>query len=571
MIKEKIKGLKVSKKIVISFGIMILLMIILGTASIYSLTKTVDIGENYSKITIPQVQEIGSARRNMMAIRCSVLRAIVTDKTEEVADIKDELETDREHLVDNLANIKKLNPTHGEHVDEIMEILSPAAGYTDTILELSERQSEKANEKAYDVYLEKYSPIFDSAADKVIELNKMIGLEVANQDKELTITKTRQTIFQVILLVITILLTISMTTALVQLLNKPIKEIQNAMKKASEGDFKNVNINYDSKDELGMLAKDVKEVMDKLQYLIADLDYGLEGISRGNLTVKCENPEAYVGELAAIRDAVFKSIIGLTRTVSNINNVSAQVSSGSTMVASGAQLLSQGATEQASSVEELSAAITEVATYVNDNAKRAEDAKEGTVRTSENVDVSNQQMNEMVSAMDMIISKSEETGKIVKAIEDIAFQTNILALNAAVEAARAGEAGKGFAVVADEVRVLAQKSAEAAKNTTTLIEETIDAIDKGKVIADETAQGMRVIVDDVSEVTDLIGKIAEASADQAEQINQITSGVDQISNVIQITSATAEESAATSEELSSQAQILAQLMVEFKIDEDLIK
>ena len=546
-------------------------MIIIGTGSIFGINKTVQIGEHYAQVTIPEVNQIGQARRNMMSVRRYVLRSIITDQKDEFKEISDGIDGDRKALVGNLDKLKKLNPKYKDNVDEIMQILDPAVGYTDEILALSQKPGQKGWEEAYDLYINEYSTIFDNAAEKIIALNEMINNDVAVQEKELSGAKHMQLTLQIIILIITILLAIAMVTALIRALNRPIKEIEQAMRNASEGRFKDANINYESNDELGLLAKSVKEVMGHLQFIIEDLDYGLESISRGDLTVRCERPEAYVGELAAIRDAVLKTIVGLTKTISDMNAVSQQVSSGSTQVASGAQALSQGATEQASSVEELSAAINEVAGHVNDNASRANDAKEGSINTSNNVEHSNQQMEEMVEAMNKIIAKSEETGKIVKAIEDIAFQTNILALNAAVEAARAGEAGKGFAVVADEVRVLAQKSSDAAKNTTVLIEETIDAIDKGKVIADETAAGMQAIVDEVVGVTELVSKIAEASDSQADQINQITVGMDQISSVIQTTSATAEESAATSEELSGQAVTLTGLVSQFQINEDMIK
>ena len=571
MLKEKLRNMKVSKKLWLSFGIIILLMIIIGTGSIFGINKTVQIGEHYAQVTIPEVNQIGQARRNMMSVRRYVLRSIITDQKDEFKEISDGIDGDRKALVGNLDKLKKLNPKYKDNVDEIMQILDPAVGYTDEILALSQKPGQKGWEEAYDLYINEYSTIFDNAAEKIIALNEMINNDVAVQEKELSGAKHMQLTLQIIILIITILLAIAMVTALIRALNRPIKEIEQAMRNASEGRFKDANINYESNDELGLLAKSVKEVMGHLQFIIEDLDYGLESISRGDLTVRCERPEAYVGELAAIRDAVLKTIVGLTKTISDMNAVSQQVSSGSTQVASGAQALSQGATEQASSVEELSAAINEVAGHVNDNASRANDAKEGSINTSNNVEHSNQQMEEMVEAMNKIIAKSEETGKIVKAIEDIAFQTNILALNAAVEAARAGEAGKGFAVVADEVRVLAQKSSDAAKNTTVLIEETIDAIDKGKVIADETAAGMQAIVDEVVGVTELVSKIAEASDSQADQINQITVGMDQISSVIQTTSATAEESAATSEELSGQAVTLTGLVSQFQINEDMIK
>ena len=571
MLGKKLRDMKVSKKLWLSFGVIILLMIIIGIGSVFGISKTVRIGENYAQVTIPQVEQIGQARRNMMSVRRYVLRAILTEKKDEFQQIEQGIDEDRNGLVANLDKIEKFNPEYKDEVKEILQILEPAVGYTDEILSLSKQQGEQNWEKAYNLYLNEYSTIFDNAAEKIIALNDMINKDVAVQEHELAGAKRMQLTLQIIILIATILLAIGMVTALIRALNRPIKEIEHAMKNASEGKFREANITYESEDELGLLAQGVKAVMGHLQFIIEDLDYGLESISRGDLTVRCEKPEAYVGELAAIRDAVLKTIVGLTKTISDMNTVSQQVSSGSTQVASGAQALSQGATEQASSVQELSAAINEVAGHVNDNAKRANDAKEGSINTSNNVEHSNQQMTEMVEAMNKIIAKSEETGKIVKAIEDIAFQTNILALNAAVEAARAGEAGKGFAVVADEVRVLAQKSSDAAKNTTILIEETIDAIDKGKIIADETADGMKAIVDEVVGVTELVTKIAEASDSQADQINQITVGMDQISSVIQTTSATAEESAATSEELSGQAVTLTGLVSQFQINEDLVK
>ena len=571
MLGKKLRDMKVSKKLWLSFGVIILLMIIIGIGSVFGISKTVRIGENYAQVTIPQVEQIGQARRNMMSVRRYVLRAILTEEKDEFQQIEQGIDEDRNGLVANLDKIEKFNPEYKDEVKEILQILEPAVGYTDEILSLSKQQGEQNWEKAYNLYLNEYSTIFDNAAEKIIALNDMINKDVAVQEHELAGAKRMQLTLQIIILIATILLAIGMVTALIRALNRPIKEIEHAMKNASEGKFREANITYESEDELGLLAQGVKAVMGHLQFIIEDLDYGLESISRGDLTVRCEKPEAYVGELAAIRDAVLKTIVGLTKTISDMNTVSQQVSSGSTQVASGAQALSQGATEQASSVQELSAAINEVAGHVNDNAKRANDAKEGSINTSNNVEHSNQQMTEMVEAMNKIIAKSEETGKIVKAIEDIAFQTNILALNAAVEAARAGEAGKGFAVVADEVRVLAQKSSDAAKNTTILIEETIDAIDKGKIIADETADGMKAIVDEVVGVTELVTKIAEASDSQADQINQITVGMDQISSVIQTTSATAEESAATSEELSGQAVTLTGLVSQFQINEDLVK
>jgi len=240
----------------------------------------------------------------------------------------------------------------------------------------------------------------------------------------------------------------------------------------------------------------------------------------------------------------------------------------SSQVASGAQSLAQGTTEQASSIEEFSATIADISMQIKNTANNADLANREVVSTSEEVINSNSQMQEMKLAMNNINAKSAQISKIIKTIEDIAFQTNILALNAAVEAARAGSAGKGFAVVADEVRNLAQKSADAAKNTTMLIEETVQAVERGSQIVDITAQSMINVVAGSDQVRDFVNDIARTSKEQSDAVSQILIGVEQISSVIQSNSATAEESAAASEELSSQADLLKQHVNQFQIQKD---
>lgn len=255
----------------------------------------------------------------------------------------------------------------------------------------------------------------------------------------------------------------------------------------------------------------------------------------------------------------------LSSTLSQINQAANQVSAGSDQVSSGAQALSQGATEQASSVEELAATITDISGQVKSNAESALNAKEKSEMAGTEIAASNQKMQELIAAMEEISKSSQEIGKVIKTIEDIAFQTNILALNAAVEAARAGAAGKGFAVVADEVRNLASKSADAAKSTTALIEGAITAVSNGTQLVDVTAKSLLSVVTGTQEVASIVNDISTASAEQASSIAQVTQGIDQISSVVQTNSATAEESAAASEELSGQAQMLNNLVGQFKL------
>lgn len=343
----------------------------------------------------------------------------------------------------------------------------------------------------------------------------------------------------------------------------PISNILGAIEEMEKGNLQfDVDIAKDN--EIGKMSHSVKHLGTVFQQMISDISYVLGEIARGNLTVK-SNAE-YVGEFTAIHDSLEQIVDKFNETVGNIKVSAEQVASGSNQVSSGAQALSQGTTQQAASIMDLSVIIKEIADKNKVNADDAKVANELSKKSGEDVMAGNEYMKEMMEAMEEITSKSSEIGKIIKTIDDIAFQTNILALNAAVEAARAGTAGKGFAVVADEVRNLAQKSAEAAKNTTQLIEDSITAVEKGTKIADNTAKSLSSIVDKVVQVNERITKIAEASAEQTDAVNQVTVSVDEISAVVQTNSATSEESAAASEELNGQAEILKDLVSYFKIN-----
>lgn len=345
----------------------------------------------------------------------------------------------------------------------------------------------------------------------------------------------------------------------------PIKKVTSAAKEIADGNF-DIQLAVDSKDELGQLAMAFKLTIDRLvnyQGYIDELADILLSIAKGDLTV--ETKREYAGQFKKLKDNMQALLNNLNDTLLQINQSSREVASGSEQVSSGAQALSQGATEQASSIQELSASFAEMTDQIRQNADNSKLANARAELAGEEIFKSNEQMKHMVTAMDKINSKSSEISKIVKVIEDIAFQTNILALNAAVEAARAGVAGKGFAVVADEVRNLASKSAQAAKNTTALIEETLVSVQDGTQIANETAKYLDQSEMVTRETVELIERITEASERQAEAASQINIGIDQIASVVQINSATAEESAAASEELNAQAEMLNDLIGQFKV------
>ena len=346
---------------------------------------------------------------------------------------------------------------------------------------------------------------------------------------------------------------------------EPLSEMQKAATEMEQGNL-SIKLEYQSENELGMLANSMRSMASTLQQYIESIDTVMEEFAKGNLTVV--PTIEYKGDFASIGECTQKAVEAINDTLCQISQAADQVASGADQVSSGAQNLSQGATEQASSIEELAATVNGISSQVKTNAENANSAFARVEQVSSEMNESNHKMQEMISAMSEITNSSYEIGKIIKTIEDIAFQTNILALNAAVEAARAGAAGKGFAVVADEVRNLAAKSAEASKSTAVLIERSLKAVENGTQIADETAASLEQTVLGATEVSQLISKITNASNDQASAITQVTVGIDQISAVVQTNSATAEESAAASEELSGQAAMLKNLVGAFRLKED---
>lgn len=346
------------------------------------------------------------------------------------------------------------------------------------------------------------------------------------------------------------------------MITKPVENLTYVAKEMARGNF-DVRVEAKSSSEVGILAESLILTLQNLKSVIHDITRVMKSLENKDFDVYTE--AVYVGEFKAIEDSITSVRDSVNSALRQIKIVGDEVSSGADQVATGAQSLAQGATEQASSIQELSATITEIYDVTKKNSILANTAAEKVGQAGTEIEASNAKMQQLMGAMSEMTDKSAEIGKIVKTIDDIAFQTNILALNAAVEAARAGAAGKGFAVVADEVRNLASKSAEAAKTTTNLIDETIRAIAQGTQIANETANALVSVVEIAQEAVNEVNEISLASETQNNAVGQITTGVDQISAVVQTNSATSEESAAAAEQLSGQAQSLDELLSQFNI------
>ena len=351
-------------------------------------------------------------------------------------------------------------------------------------------------------------------------------------------------------------------------ISKPMKACAKRMKLLVEGDLETPIPIVKNRDETGMLVKSTALLVEGLSTIIKDIRYLLNELANQNLNVYTQHEDAYVGGFQDILLSLRHMKTELNDIMQQVNRSAEQVSSASTQLSVSAQTLSQGTVEQASAVEQLATQITEISGQAKNTASGALTVRNQTHSTGEEVSLCNQQMQKLMDAMNKIQTSSDEIEKILKTIDDIAFQTNILALNAAVEAARAGEAGKGFAVVAEEVRNLAGKSAEAAKNTSALIQNSTEAVHTGTEIANQTASVLFEVVGSIQSVVDSIDNIATVANEQSDAVWQVSEGINQISIVVQSNSSTAQESASASEQLSSEAENLKQLVNRFTLSAD---
>ena len=557
------KNLKIGKKLLITFMMIIILFCSTVVMAILGLRENADKYSEFYNVGYQVTNRVMDMRRGLQIIVKDLAFITIEHDDSKAAGYRDDLNKEMGLMEENATWLFQNFEGDTSLLDAFRESMTEAVEMQEAVIALSETDMQAAQT----MLLNEYQTLVEEAVNTLIKISDVAAGSAETDYQDTVVMQDMLIIAQLGLAGIALLITLILSTYLTRSIVRPTRELETAANKIVKGDF-DINISYKSKDEMGSLANAFRDMAVILGNVISDASRLLEEMANGNFDVRTQAEESYVGSCQNLLSSIRKLNRDLSSTMGQINRSADQVASGAGQVSCGAQALAQGATEQAAAVEQLAATITGISKQVNDTAENARNARNQSNMAGDEVEECNRQMRDMMAAMEEITRTSDEIGKIIKTIEDISFQTNILALNAAVEAARAGEAGKGFAVVAEEVRSLANKSTVASNDTAVLIESSIAAVARGKDIASETASSLSKVVEEVRTAASTVDKIADAAEEQAGAVEQVTVGVDQISSVVQTNSANSEQSAAASAELSNQAEVLKGLVAKFKLREE---
>ena len=549
------KNMSIKKSLIVGFGttILVSVAIIISSLVMMSVQKNAyaDIMDRYVGVT----ELVAECRINYNIAARTLRDVALSGDMNQIATVTSKLD----ELSKQLETLEKSFPLKDKSVlDTFDKTLRDWGSDTREVAEVVRVNREEAAERMSTTGSEKLK-IAAEAGDK-------LATQLSDAQKEIIENQnTISTIGIVVIIAVMVVATIIvllMAARIIRSIVEPSSQVREALVGFSQGNL-SVPVNFSGKNELGEMCDALRTSQKVLNSVIKDISNTTSQMAKGNFDV--ELTATFPGDLGPIQQSVNQFVLRMSETISNISSSADQVSAGSDQVSNSAQALAQGATEQASSVEELSATITDISENAKKTAASAEQAGQSVTAAGGQVNVSVEYVKQLNIAMENISNSSQEIGKIIATIENIAFQTNILALNAAVEAARAGSAGKGFAVVADEVRNLATKSDEAAKATKDLIDGSMNAVREGSDAVSKVTTSLEQLAELAGGVSGMMESVVEAVENQTTAIMQVTEGIDQISAVVQTNSATSEECAAASEELSSQANIMHQMMSEFKV------
>lgn len=551
---------KVGDKLKYAFGtVIVTFMFAMLMAFIAIILMNADTKKFYEEAYMSSVTQM-EIRKDVQLMSKNILWALTVDNTGAAQSYLSAADQAAQKVE---SNVKELRQSYVDRtaVDDLQQAVSEMEDIRAQLMELAQ-QREKA--KALVIFNGDYNDALVSVQNKLVIIGDNATQEATTQYRAARTIGIGSIILMVVLGVVSLNFSIVIRKAITKNMLRPIKQIQKASADLKAGNL-DVDITYESPDELGQLANDFKDACATLHAMVEDTGVLLDQMANGDFTISEANKSKYVGSFVEQFESMHQLGSQMSDTLEQINVASEQVAQGSGQLSCGAQALAEGATDQAGAVEELTATVENITEVANNNAAAAEESYETVREAAEHAGQSREDLERLTEAMQRIDATSKEIQNIIGSIEDIAEQTNLLSLNASIEAARAGEAGRGFAVVAEQIGKLAGDSARAAVNTRDLLGKSLQEVENGNVITEKTVEALNQILETMNRFADTAKGSSESSREQADMLRQVEQGIEQISSVVQSNSASAEETSATSQQLSAQSDELKTLVGKFKL------
>lgn len=551
---------KVGDKLKYAFGtVIVTFMFAMLMAFIAIILMNADTKKFYEEAYMSSVTQM-EIRKDVQLMSKNILWALTVDNTGAAQSYLSAADQAAQKVE---SNVEELRQSYVDRtaVDDLQQAVSEMEDIRAQLMELAQ-QREKA--KALVIFNGDYNDALVSVQNKLVIIGDNATQEATTQYRAARTIGIGSIILMVVLGVVSLNFSIVIRKAITKNMLRPIKQIQKASADLKAGNL-DVDITYESPDELGQLANDFKDACATLHAMVEDTGVLLDQMANGDFTISEDNKSKYVGSFVEQFESMHQLGSQMSDTLEQINVASEQVAQGSGQLSCGAQALAEGATDQAGAVEELTATVENITEVANNNAAAAEESYETVRKAAEHAGQSREDLERLTEAMQRIDATSKEIQNIIGSIEDIAEQTNLLSLNASIEAARAGEAGRGFAVVAEQIGKLAGDSARAAVNTRDLLGKSLQEVENGNVITEKTVEALNQILETMNRFADTAKGSSESSREQADMLRQVEQGIEQISSVVQSNSASAEETSATSQQLSAQSDELKTLVGKFKL------
>ena len=560
--EEFYRKLKVGMKLKYAFTTVIVTFAVAMVVSLVSIVMmNVDTYKFYKEAYANSTLQM-EIRKDIQLVGKYILWSMTTDDTGSTQSYLNSAQKYADQVGKNVTALEK-SYNDKKKVAELKDAIEELKKQRAAVVELAKRNK---NDEALALFNSDYNDATEKLQDILVDIGKVASAEAKSQYTSARVTGIVSIILMILIGTGAVAFSTVIRTTITGIMLKPIQELEGAAEKLKAGQL-DVEINYESPDELGKLAGNFRQACKTLEVIVQDTSYLLGEMAEGNFNVSSNNPQIYIGNFKQQYESMSKLKHELSDTMTQINEASERVASGSGQLAGGAQALAEGATDQAGAVEELTATVESVSGIAESSAESASGAYQMVRTAVEQADQSREELQALTNAMERISSTSQEIQNIIGSIEEIASQTNLLSLNASIEAARAGEAGKGFAVVADQIGKLAGDSAQAAVNTRDLIEKSLQEIENGNQITEKTVAALNKILESMNDFANAVKGASESSTEQANMLKQIEQGIEQISSVVQSNSAAAEETSATSQELSAQSEGLKNLVGRFKLAE----